>query len=98
MSAPIPRLEAGALRVFTATFSTAPASGASLAFFSGSGASILVDCVTAAASSSTEFYRYYTLPNSPGALLSYQWDAYFSASSGGHVLPRGMIHLIHTRP
>lgn len=92
MSDPLTRLEAGDSRLWTITYSTAPASGPSLAFFVGSGNGVLVSSATMQRSSDTDWYRFFTLPDT-----RVLWCAEFVASfSNGAVIDRQLFRVVKT--
>jgi hypothetical protein len=93
MSAPIPRFEAGDTRQFSVTYS-GPPSTPYLAIKVGSGDGTLVYSVTAAASTATEFYAFWTLP-STAALYTVTWVASYTA---GPVVLRDYMQAIRTIP
>ena len=92
MSNPIKRLEAGDTKLFTITYSSAP-STPYLAIYVGSDNTTLVRCLTATASSSTQFYAFVTLPQTR-QIMVFEWVGSFT---NGPVITRETFQVIkHT--
>lgn len=94
MSDPTPRFTMGGLRQFVAVYSAAPGTTPYHAIYQTSGGTqTLVSCATATSSSTTEFYRFFAMPNSFGRYVS-EWVASFT---NGPVVHRDLFEVVRTR-
>lgn len=78
--------------MFTVTYSVAPGTTPLFTLRTGSGSGILVQSVTATASSATDFFAFVTFPQS---LAVYEWT-FVASYTNGPVVDAGLCQAINT--